>query len=124
MGSQDFSTCSLLAESLAAQLKDADDTLLLASSDLSHFHAYDRAKELDMAFVERVRAFDPQGLSKALSSGRCEACGGGPTIAVLLAAQALGADRAVILKVANSGDVTGDHGRVVGYMAAALLRSH
>ncbi len=123
MGQQDFRTSSMLAQSLTRVLKQMDDTLLLASTDLSHFHSYERAKELDMAFVEHVRAFGPQGLSNALSSGRCEACGGGPTIAVLLAAQALGADRAVILKVANSGDVTGDHRRVVGYMSAALIRN-
>ena len=123
MGRQDFSTCVLLAECLAEQLESAEDTLVLASSDLSHFHASDRAEELDMVFVERVRNFDPWGLSEALATGRTEACGGGPSIAVLLTARALGADRAVILKYANSGDVTGDHRRVVGYLSAALLKS-
>jgi AmmeMemoRadiSam system protein B len=123
MGRQDFKTSSMLAESLKKVLKQTDNTLILASTDLSHFHSYDRAKELDRAFAERVRTFDPQGLSNALSSGKCEACGGGPTIAVLLAARALGADRTVILKYANSGDVTGDHSRVVGYLSAALLKS-
>jgi hypothetical protein len=123
MGQQDFSTCSMLAETLAGQIKHANDILVLASSDLSHFHAYDRARELDMAFVEQVRRFDPLGLSQALAAGRAEACGGGPSITVLLASRTLGADRAMILKYANSGDVTGDHRRVVGYMSAALYKS-
>ncbi len=122
MGRQDFKTSSMLAQSLTRVLKQTTNTLILASTDLSHFHSYDRAKELDGAFAERIRAFDPQGLSNALSSGQCEACGGGPTIAVLLAARALGADQAVILKCANSGDVTGDKRRVVGYLSAALLK--
>jgi AmmeMemoRadiSam system protein B len=121
MGRQDFRTSSMLAQSLTRVLKQMDNTLILASTDLSHFHSYDRAKELDRAFTKRVLALDPRGLSNALSAGECEACGGGPTTAVLLAAQALGADRAVILKYANSGDVTGDHRRVVGYLSAALL---
>ena len=55
--------------------------------------------------------------------GKCEACGGGPVIAVMLAAQELGANKAKVLKYMNSGDVTGDHSQVVGYMAAALYRA-
>jgi AmmeMemoRadiSam system protein A len=41
-------------------------------------------------------------------------------VTAILAAQELGADDAQVLFAANSGDVTGDHSRVVGYMAAAL----
>ena len=40
----------------------------------------------------------------------------------MVAARALGANRAVVLKYMNSGDVTGDQSSVVGYGAAALLR--
>lgn len=122
MGQQDLKTCSLLANSLVQVLGDGKGTLLLASSDLSHFHPYSQAKTLDEKFIEHVQKLDPQGLAKDLSMKRCEACGGGPVIAVLMAAQKLGADRAEILRYANSGDVTGDHSRVVGYVAAALLR--
>jgi len=123
MGQQDLETCSNLADSLAKILKDAEDTLLVASSDLSHFHPYDRAKVLDQNFIRHVQRFDVQELSKNLSKGKCEACGGGPVITVMLAAKAMNANRSVILKYANSGDVTGDHSRVVGYMSAALSSS-
>jgi len=122
MGEQDFKTCSDLAESLFRVTGTMGNILLLASSDLSHFHDYNRAKELDMRFIKHVREFDPNGLASALSSGFCEACGGGPSITVMLAAQRRGANRALILKYANSGDVTGDHSRVVGYLSAALIR--
>jgi AmmeMemoRadiSam system protein B len=124
MGEQDFKTCSNLADSLSQVMDTTSNTLLLASSDLSHFHTYNRAKELDMKFVKHVRDFDPSGLSSSLSSGACEACGGGPSITVMLAAQRLGANRALILKYANSGDVTGDHSRVVGYVSAAMIRGN
>ena len=123
MGDQDLKTCAHLARSLARVMTNMDRILLLASTDLSHFHRYERARELDLKFIKHVREFDPKGLADSLSSGKCEACGRGPAITVMLAAQALGANRAVILNYANSGDVTGDHGRVVGYLSAALIRA-
>jgi AmmeMemoRadiSam system protein B len=121
MGEQDYRTCSRLAEILYGILGDSDKTLLLASTDLSHYHSDKQARALDSEFIDQVREFSPKGLYRALSSGRCEACGGGPTITVMLTAQALGANRSQILHYANSGNVTGDKSNVVGYVAAALF---
>lgn len=123
MGEQDEATIRELARALADLIKgDPKDTLLLASTDLSHFYPYERAVELDQRVVERVEALDPEGLLADLREKRCEACGGGPMVAVMMASLALGADKGVVLKYANSGDVTGDRSSVVGYMAAALLK--
>jgi len=118
MGQQDLDTCLNLANVLAKALGNAEGTLLLASSDLSHYHTDTQARALDSQFIEDTRAFDPQGLARDLSLGKCEACGGGPVISVMLAA-----DRAVVLNYGNSGDATGDYSRVVGYLAGALIRS-
>jgi AmmeMemoRadiSam system protein B len=123
MGQQDYKTCSMLASTLVQIMGSAEDTLILASSDLSHFHPYERARALDFKFIERVKGFDPKGLVKDLSTGKCEACGGGPVITTLLAARMLKANQSVVLNYANSGDVTGDHSSVVGYMSAALYRA-
>ena len=122
MGEQDFQTCEEVSAAIADVIT-GKNALLIASTDLSHFHAYDKAVDLDQKVVEHVNAFDPEGLNKALKGGQCEACGGGPTVTVMLAAQALGADKSEVLNYANSGDVTGDHSSVVGYMAAALYRN-
>jgi len=122
MGQQDLPMCKELSAAIADVIK-GKNALLIASTDLSHFHTYDEAVALDRKFVQNVDAFDPEALSKALKGGQCEACGGGPVVAVMLAAQALGADKSEVLNYANSGDVTGDHDRVVGYMAGALYRS-
>ena len=122
LGDQDWDSCQRLASALVPLLT-GEKALLVASTDLSHFHPYDRAVQLDQRVLERVEAFDPRGLSEDLAARRCEACGGGPVIAVMLAAQKLGAKRARVLRYANSGDVTGDRSQVVGYMAAALLRA-
>jgi AmmeMemoRadiSam system protein B/AmmeMemoRadiSam system protein A len=122
MGEQDLPICEEVSRVVVDAIK-GKQALLIASTDLSHFHPYNQAVELDQKFVQHVGAFDPEGLYKALKGGKCEACGGGPVVAVMLAAQALGADKSEVLNYANSGDVTGDHSSVVGYMAAALYRS-
>lgn len=122
MGDQDWSSCQSLASALASLLS-GEKALLVATTDLSHFHSYDQAVQLDQRVQERVGAFDPRGLSEDLAARRSEACGGGPVISMMLAAQELGASQAHVLHYANSGDVTGDRSRVVGYMAAALLKA-
>jgi len=55
-----------------------------------------------------------------LEAGTGEACGGGPAAVAMMAAKQSGADKATVLKYANSGDVTGDRSGVVGYAAAVF----
>jgi AmmeMemoRadiSam system protein B/AmmeMemoRadiSam system protein A len=119
MGDQSFDTCQWLAQALAHCMRDKS-VVVVASSDLSHFHPYKEAKRLDQVVVDRVNEFDPRGLSNDLAGGKCEACGGGPMVTAMLLARELGANKSRVLYYANSGDVTGDHSGVVGYMAAAL----
>jgi hypothetical protein len=119
MGNQDFATCKWLAEAVADCVENRS-VLVVASSDLSHFHPYKQAKRLDQVVLDKVNDFDPQGLSDDLANGLCEACGGGPMVTAMLIARHLGGNKSRVLHYANSGDVTGDHSGVVGYMAAAL----
>jgi AmmeMemoRadiSam system protein B len=119
LGDQSPATCHALGEALADLLRD-QNALLVASTDLSHFNTAETAARLDGAVTDRIAAFDPEGLLNVLATGKGHACGGGPTVAVMLAARALGADHARLLKYATSGDVTGDYHSVVGYAAAAL----
>ncbi len=121
-GSQDPSTSEEMARALASALK-GKRALLVASSDLSHFHPYDQAKRLDQRILDRVAAFDEKGLLQDLVQDQVEACGGGPIVTVMKTARLLSANKAYVLKYANSGDVTGDRSGVVGYMAAALFKS-
>lgn len=123
MGDQNYKTCLSLAETVATVIGEGNGTLILASTDLSHFHEYSQAVALDTAFIRHVQSFDPAGLARALATGECEACGGGPTVTAMLVARKLGADRSHVLHYANSGDVTGNHQRVVGYLSAALTRT-
>ncbi len=123
MGDQDYRHCSELAEILAAVL-GKKPTLMVASTDLSHYHPYDDARALDKVLLDRIETFDPEGLAEAIRNRSCEACGAGPVLTMMLAARKMGADSAKVLHYANSGDVTGDvTGGVVGYMAAAVFKA-
>ncbi|MCK8601048.1 AmmeMemoRadiSam system protein B [Desulfoferrobacter suflitae] len=122
MGEQSFENCARLADSIVSVCQDKK-VLLLASSDLSHFHSYDEARRLDQIVLDRVSSFNPEGLAESLKRGECEACGGGPMVSVMLAARKLGATKCKVLQYANSGDATGDRHSVVGYMAAALINN-
>lgn len=125
MGYQTRATIVGLADALAGALRGRR-ALLVASTDLSHYFDAHTAAALDGRVQERVSAFDPDGLLEVFEEypeherGRCVACGGGPLIAVMMAARALGARHARVLKYAHSGEVSGDYGGVVGYMAAVM----
>jgi len=119
MGYQNFSFSYTLGTALGEALKDAN-VLLIASSDLSHFHPYDEAVRMDSEVIDAIRNYDPFLLSQNIFSRRWEACGGGPIVAVMVAAQVLGANSVEIMQYANSGDVTGDKSSVVGYVSAAI----
>ena len=117
-----WETCQHLASAIAEAVKGRK-VLLIASSDLSHFHSYEEAVRLDKIILNHIDRFDPEGLSRDLKNGSCEACGGGPIISIMLAAKALGANRGKVVKYLNSGDVTGDRSRVVGYGAGVLYKA-
>ena len=119
---QDARVAKVLGQALAQTLKEKN-SLLVASSDLSHFYTQDQARVLDEELLRRVAAFDPEGVLRAEEEGRGFACGRGAIAAVLWAAQALGADSVQVVNYATSGDVTGDFTRVVGYGAAVIVRT-
>jgi AmmeMemoRadiSam system protein B len=119
MGSQTASTARALGDVLAATLRGRR-ALLIASTDLSHYHDAATAATLDRVVIDCVARFDADALQRALDARPEHACGGGPTVAVMRAARLLGARDAAVLNYADSGDVSGDKSAVVGYMAAAF----
>jgi AmmeMemoRadiSam system protein B len=119
MGWQHADTARALGDALGAALRGRN-ALLVASTDLSHYHDVRTAGRLDAVVIDCVSRFDAEGLQRALDARPEHACGGGPMVAVMRAARHLGARDSVILKYADSGDVSGDKSAVVGYLAAAL----
>ena len=92
--------------------------LVVASTDLSHFHDDAEARRMDALVLADVGAFDPRALMVHLEEGSAEACGGGPAVAALTAFRGMGASRVDVTGYATSADVTGDRRSVVGYMSA------
>jgi hypothetical protein len=122
MGKQDPAEAFALADAIVAAVDHRKDVVLVASSDLSHYHPAPVANRLDAEVVEDVRRLDPEGLMARLEKSPDHACGGGPMVAILRAARALGATRSLVLRYADSGDAgERDKSRVVGYLAAALV---
>jgi AmmeMemoRadiSam system protein B len=119
MGRQTPDTVRALADGLAAVLRGRN-ALLVASTDLSHYHDAASAARLDAVVIEHVAHFSADGLQAALDARPEHACGGGPTVAVMRAARDLGARDAVVLEYGDSGDISGDKSAVVGYLAAAF----
>ena len=109
--------------SALAEVLRGRSCLLVASTDLSHYYPQSEANAMDSEMLARLEAFDPDGLFEAEATGRGQACGLGALGAILWAARSLGADTVKVLRHATSGDVTGDYSSVVGYGAAAILKS-
>jgi len=123
MGDQKRKYCEELGSALAEIAKD-HGLLFIASSDLSHYHPSRVAQKLDAVAIASIQELNYEALTSELEEDQTEACGGGPIAAVLFAAKKAGADFCDVLDSCNSGDVSGDSERVVGYVSAALWKIH
>ncbi|MCC6301000.1 MAG: AmmeMemoRadiSam system protein B [Anaerolineales bacterium] len=118
---QEVDVAKKLGLALAKVLKDKN-SLLVASTDLSHFYDQTTANMLDAEMLKRFEAFEPESIFEAEHSGKAFACGHAAVAAVLWASRELGANKVQILRHATSGDVTGDFSSVVGYGAGVVVR--
>jgi hypothetical protein len=124
MGDQSYEACRRLGLAIAREIKASKGTgtLIVASSDLSHFHTYDEAVKLDHKTLRAIGEWDYLSMAENFERRIWEACGGGPIVAAMIASERLGAAEPRLMKYANSGDVTGDKSRVVGYSAWAFIK--
>jgi len=90
-----------------------DKTIVIASSDLSHFKSYDDARKLDARCVEAICKLDTEGITSEM------ACGSEPILSLMHLARIKGW-KTRLLDACNSGDTAGDSSRVVGYAAIAF----
>ncbi|MCS7052688.1 MAG: AmmeMemoRadiSam system protein B [Ignavibacterium sp.] len=118
MGDQADLYVNELSEKLASVVDE--NSIVVASSDLSHFYSAAVANELDGLVEKRINEFDYENLQKDLNHKKCEACGGGTIVALLKTAAMKNYNRAKVLKRTDSGDVTGDKSEVVGYLSAVV----
>ncbi|MGD0016136.1 MAG: AmmeMemoRadiSam system protein B [Verrucomicrobiia bacterium] len=101
-----------MARALIAQVDDK--TLVIASTDLSHYHPYDEARAKDKITTDAIVNLD---IDRMKSSG--DACGKTPVLALMYLAKQKGW-KATLLDYRNSGDTAGNKDAVVGYAAIAF----
>ncbi len=110
-----------LGEALADLIREDDvPTLLIASSDFTHYEEQADAERKDRLAIEAIEAVDADELCRRVERHRISMCGYAPTSVVLVAARRLGCGRGRLLRYRTSGDATGDYASVVGYAGLTL----
>jgi len=112
----------LYIDELTERLKDTVDenTLIVASSDLSHYYPGDIADKMDSLVERYINLFNYEQLFENFEQKRCEACGSGTIIAMMKSADRLKYSKSMVLHRSDSGDTTGNKNEVVGYLSAAV----
>lgn len=99
--------------------RHAPDALFVASTDLSHFHPLERARELDDSAIQGFLSLSPEEFTKRLQQG-AEACGRFPVLTLLHLAVSKGAAAAEKLHYSTSADAGAGTQQVVGYFSGRV----
>ena len=108
------------AQALVAVIDNRRDVLIVASTDLSHFHDDEFARNIDRRTIETIKRLDVQELLEGSYLKKLELCGSMPVAISMIYAKLKGLGNVDILNYANSGDVSGDRSSVVGYVSAII----
>jgi len=121
VGTADYASLETLGHALGRVVKSMPDpVLLVASSDMSHYEPADVASRKDRFAIEKIVDVDPLGLYRTIFEKDVSMCGFAPAVALLVACRDLGASAGQLVRYANSGDISGDFDRVVGYAGMAV----
>ncbi len=121
LGLQPYESCVRIGSALADVVNHRGrDALIVASTDMSHYVPADVASRLDRLALDRVEALDAEGLYRTVVDNDLSMCGFIPTTVALVAAKALGAREARLVRYGNSGEASGDFDRVVGYAGLVI----
>lgn len=121
MGNQTVENAKILADAVAKPIK-GKRVLVVFSTDLSHYHPYDTAVQMDHKLISIFEKGNVLELARDSDSGQVEACGLGPLMSALLIGEQAGWGKPELVRYANSGDVTGTRGKVVGYAALKMKK--
>jgi AmmeMemoRadiSam system protein A len=102
-----------------------DRTIIVLSTDMSHYHSYEEAMKIDNKTLDYVLKNDIEGLEKWMMSGKDAFCGWGPVITGMAVSESLGWDKPILLRYANSGDTSPESKSrgVVGYCSVVFVRN-
>jgi AmmeMemoRadiSam system protein B len=117
---QDYGSAVEVGRALVEAL-DASNTVVIASSDMTHYESARAAAAKDQAALKAVKDMDAKRFYDTVEDQNITACGFAPITALITYANGVKA-KATILNYHNSGDVTGDHSSVVGYAAVSFTK--
>jgi AmmeMemoRadiSam system protein B len=117
---QDYESAVEIGRALTEAL-DATNSVVIASSDMTHYESAKSAKAKDEAALNEVVALDAKGFYDTVEANNITACGYAPITALITYAVGVSA-KAELLAYHNSGDITGDPSSVVGYAAVKFSK--
>ncbi len=110
-----------VGKAIADAIKEYDkETLIVVSSDMSHYIAHEEATKRDAKAIEKIIALDGEGLIEVCRRHDITMCGVYPAVTGISAAKTLGAKSGNLLKYTTSAEVSGDYRHVVGYAGIVL----
>lgn len=128
IGTADPSVCRQIADALRPFF--GGKNLFVISSDFSHYPGYEDANTIDSATLQAILTQNPDAFVKVLEKNEARhieglatsACGWTSILTLLYMTSNDARIKYTAVKYANSGDISGDHSRVVGYHAVAVSR--
>jgi AmmeMemoRadiSam system protein B len=117
---QDYTSAVEIGRALTEAL-DATNTVVIASSDMTHYESAKQAKAKDEAAIKQMLELNAKGFYDTVENKNITACGYAPITSLITYAVGVEA-KAELLAYHNSGDVIGDPSSVVGYAAVKFSR--
>ncbi len=118
---QTLDNSKFLAKKVLELFKEKEDkTVIIISTDLSHYFPTDLAEKKDTTFILNVLSGDSDALYEAKNEGKCEACGLGGVLTLMEIAKLHGDVRFKKLCYSNSGQINKDYDNVVGYTSIVM----
>lgn len=118
---QDYDSAVEVGRALTEAL-DATNTVVIASSDMTHYEPAKKAAQKDQEALKHVIAMDAKRFYETIEKQNITACGYAPITSLITYANGVNAKEAKLLSYHNSGDITGDHSSVVGYAAVSFRK--
>ena len=114
MAKQDIDAAKEVGNAIS-QIAKSKKTMIIGSSDFTHYEENDFAHKQDMSLIEPILKMDVNGFYETLIEKKISACGYGAIAATMIACKNLGSKKGELLAYATSGDVVGNKESVVGY---------
>ena len=119
--SRNFEDLRIIGKSIGSVLnKTKPETLVVASSDMTHYESQKSAETKDQNAIKEIVALREKGLYEVVRDLGISMCGVSPVISMMACSKERNAEKAELISYATSGDVTGDHDNVVGYAGVII----